>query len=57
MSTFPAFFNLTDLNGSNGFVTNGINSQDQSGVSVSGAGDINGDPKFPEIWASYILVM
>ncbi len=43
MSTFPAFFNLTDLNGSNGFVTNGINSQDQSGVSVSGAGDINGD--------------
>ncbi len=36
-------FNLSDLNGSNGFVLNGIDSLDGSGGSVSGAGDINGD--------------
>ncbi len=35
--------NLSELNGSNGFVINGINAGDQSGWSVSGAGDINGD--------------
>jgi Ca2+-binding RTX toxin-like protein len=35
--------NLSDLNGSNGFVINGINRYDRSGTSVSGAGDINGD--------------
>ena len=34
---------LTDLDGSDGFVLNGIYSGDQSGTSVSGAGDINGD--------------
>ncbi len=42
-SGFTTPFNLTDLNGNNGFVINGINSGDQSGNSVSGAGDINGD--------------
>ncbi|MBH8556324.1 FG-GAP repeat protein, partial [Nostocaceae cyanobacterium CENA357] len=36
-------FNLSTLNGSNGFVINGINSGDSSGSSVSSAGDINGD--------------
>ncbi|MCC5602389.1 beta strand repeat-containing protein [Nostoc favosum] len=36
-------FNLSDLNGSNGFVINGINANDNSGESVSSAGDINGD--------------
>ncbi|MEP0949558.1 integrin alpha [Leptolyngbya subtilissima] len=36
-------FNLFNLNGSNGFVINGINEFDQSGFSVSSAGDINGD--------------
>jgi hypothetical protein len=38
-----ASFNLSELNGSNGFVINGIDVGDQSGWSVSGAGDINGD--------------
>jgi len=40
---FPAVFNLADLNGTNGFTINGINPDDQSGCSVSGAGDVNGD--------------
>jgi len=35
--------NLTDLNGSNGFVINSIGLADDFGTSVSGAGDINGD--------------
>jgi len=38
-----SIFNLSDLNGSNGFVLNGINANDISGVSVSSAGDINND--------------
>ncbi|MBC6418292.1 MAG: FG-GAP repeat protein, partial [Prochloron sp. SP5CPC1] len=42
-SGFNASFNLSDLNGNNGFVLNGIDSRDNSGGSVSGAGDINGD--------------
>jgi FG-GAP repeat/RTX calcium-binding nonapeptide repeat (4 copies) len=35
--------NLSDLNGSNGFVLNGIDAVDLSGRSVSSAGDVNGD--------------
>jgi hypothetical protein len=35
--------NLSDLNGSNGFVINGVNDGDSLGISVSTAGDINGD--------------
>ncbi|WP_072016414.1 integrin alpha [Neosynechococcus sphagnicola] len=35
--------NLSSLNGSNGFILNGINASDESGISVSGAGDVNGD--------------
>ncbi|AUB43742.1 Ca2+-binding protein, RTX toxin-related (plasmid) [Nostoc flagelliforme CCNUN1] len=35
--------NLSDLNGTNGFLINGINQSDFSGYSVSNAGDINGD--------------
>ncbi|UKP00637.1 beta strand repeat-containing protein [Nostoc sp. UHCC 0870] len=42
-SGFNAQLNLSDLNGSNGFVINGINEFDSSGRSVSSAGDINGD--------------
>ena len=34
---------LSALNGTNGFVINGINERDYSGTSVSNAGDINGD--------------
>ena len=35
--------NLSDLDGSNGFVINGLNLSNNRGSSVSGAGDINGD--------------
>jgi hypothetical protein len=42
-SGFSASLNLSTLNGSNGFALNGINSNDFSGISVSSAGDINGD--------------
>lgn len=36
-------FNLSELNGNNGFVINGIQTGDNSGFSVSAAGDINND--------------
>ena len=36
-------FNLSTLNGSNGFILNGIDRDDFSGASVSSAGDVNGD--------------
>ena len=42
-SGFGASLNLSSLDGSNGFVLNGIDSGDRSGNSVSGAGDIKGD--------------
>ncbi len=35
---FPAMFELSSLNGTNGFVINGIDAIDFSGKSVSGAG-------------------
>ena len=34
---------LSDLNGTNGFIINGIDEDDYSGRSVSSAGDVNGD--------------
>ena len=34
---------LSELDGSNGFVINGVDNNDNAGRSVSGAGDINGD--------------
>src|SRR4028119_589358 len=40
---FEPTFNLSDLNGSNGFAINGIAALDRSGTSVSSAGDVNGD--------------
>ena len=40
---FPTSIDLGALNGTNGFRINGIDPSDHSGVSVSGAGDINGD--------------
>jgi hypothetical protein len=36
-------FNLSELNGANGFVINGIDAGDFSGRQVSNAGDVNGD--------------
>ena len=42
-SSLPNPFDLSSLNGSNGFVLNGEAERDFSGVSVSAAGDINGD--------------
>ena len=36
-------FNLSDLDGTNGFILNGIDAGDNSGFSVSSAGDVNGD--------------
>ncbi|MCH8962350.1 MAG: FG-GAP repeat protein, partial [Bacteroidetes bacterium] len=43
MTGFAASFDLATLDGSNGFRLDGIDPQDQSGESVSGAGDVNGD--------------
>ena len=40
---FPAILPLGSLNGQNGFKLDGENNNDQSGYSVSTAGDVNGD--------------
>lgn len=42
-SGFPSTVNLSELNGADGFVINGVESVDFSGRAVSGAGDLNGD--------------
>jgi Ca2+-binding RTX toxin-like protein len=42
---FPANFELSTLNGTNGFALNGVAADDLTGFSVSGAGDVNGDGK------------
>ncbi len=36
-------FELSSLDGMNGFIMNGVNEQDWAGRKVSGAGDVNGD--------------
>jgi hypothetical protein len=41
--SFDPVLNLSDLDGSNGFVMNGIDADDRFGRSVSSAGDVNGD--------------
>ena len=40
---FPASVSLADLDGLNGFRLDGVATEDQSGLSVSGIGDINAD--------------
>jgi len=40
---FPATLELSEINGNNGFVINGINAIDNLGLSISFAGDVNGD--------------
>jgi hypothetical protein len=40
---FPATLNLSALDGSNGFLLNGIDANDEAGWSVGSAGDFNGD--------------
>ncbi len=40
---FPTSFDLASLDGTNGFQLNGVNAYDVTGLSVSGAGDVNGD--------------
>ena len=40
---FPALFGLSMLDGTNGFAIQGKAAGDASGISVSGAGDVNGD--------------
>ena len=40
---FSSTLNLSRLNGRNGFRIDGVAASDQSGISVSSAGDINGD--------------
>ena len=45
-TTLPVIFaqlELSSLDGTNGFQINGIDANDESGISVSGAGDVNGD--------------
>jgi Ca2+-binding RTX toxin-like protein len=41
--SFPAVFELSSLDGTNGFTLNGINAFDLSGSSASSAGDVNDD--------------
>ncbi|HFC04315.1 MAG TPA: hypothetical protein ENJ55_01300, partial [Rhizobiales bacterium] len=43
MAQFSSFIDLSTLDGTNGFRLDGIDSFDHSGVSVSSAGDVNGD--------------
>jgi Ca2+-binding RTX toxin-like protein len=42
-SGFTANFTLSTLNGANGFKLSGVAAQDNSGISVASAGDVNGD--------------
>lgn len=48
-----ANFNLTALDGSNGFIVEGLNANDYLGTSVSAAGDLNGDGKIDLVLGAY----
>ena len=52
-SGWPASFNLTTLNGTNGFAIPGIAASGDLGFSVSTAGDINGDGKDDLVLGAY----
>ena len=52
-NAFPAAFNLTTLNGANGFKVEGLNGSDYLGYSVSTAGDLNGDGKADLVLGAY----
>ncbi len=43
--SYSKYFNLNSLNGKNGFIVNGQNTQSFLGTSANAAGDINGDGK------------
>src|SRR5687767_2972821 len=43
MSEYPATIQLSALNGTTGFVINGIDADDSSGRSIAGAGDLDDD--------------
>jgi hypothetical protein len=53
-SGWPATFDLTTLNGSNGFTIDSLNAGDQLGSSVSTAGDLNGDGKTDILLGAYL---
>ncbi|GAB4524754.1 MAG: integrin alpha [Pleurocapsa sp.] len=42
-TSFDASLNLSELDGNDGFIINGLNSGDNFGISVSNLGDVNGD--------------
>lgn len=46
-------FNLSDLNGVNGFTINGISASDRSGMAVDRAGDVNGDGRDDIVISAY----
>jgi hypothetical protein len=52
---FSSPFNLTNLNGSNGFTVPGLAISGYLGISVSGAGDINGDGLSDLVLGAYAI--
>ena len=53
LAAYPAAFNLSTLNGSNGFKVEGLAANDHLGYSVSTAGDLNGDGKADLVLGAY----